>query len=236
MMALAFEIQHGVDDVLERLRPGEAAVFRDVPDEKRRNVLPLGGEQQLRRRLAHLADAAGRRLELEREHRLHRIDDDERRLDARDLFEDALEAGFGQQIQRRLADRQPLAARFDLVLGFLARAVEHRPDRARHVRRRLQQQRRLADARLAAEQHQRSGHDAAAEHAIELVDAGRQPRVLLDLDVRVQPRAPRRRARTVRGGRAPPAPTSCGALLDERVPRAAIPQRPSHFGDCEPHS
>ena len=57
------------------------------------------------------------------------------------------------------------------MLGFLARAVEHRPGRARHVRRRLQQQRRLADAGLAAEQHERSGDDAAAEHAIEFVDA-----------------------------------------------------------------
>jgi hypothetical protein len=48
------------------------------------------------------------------------------------------------------------------------------------VRRRLQQQRGLADAGLAAEQHQRSGHDAAAEHAIELVDAARQPRAWAD--------------------------------------------------------
>ena len=107
-------------------------------------------------------------------------------LSAGDLLEDALEAGLGEQVERRVADAEPLAARLDLMLGFLARAVEHRADRARHVRRRLQQQRRLADARLAAEQHQRSRDDAAAEHAIELVDAGRQPRVLLDLDVGVQ--------------------------------------------------
>ena len=75
-MPLAFEVQHRVDDVLERLRTGEAAVLRDVADEERRDVLPLRGEQQLRRRLAHLADAAGRRLELQREDRLDRVDDD----------------------------------------------------------------------------------------------------------------------------------------------------------------
>ena len=40
----------------------------------------------------------------EREHGLDRVDDDERRLDARDLLEDPLEAGFGEQIERRLAD------------------------------------------------------------------------------------------------------------------------------------
>ena len=117
----------------------------------------------------------GRRLELDRKHRLDRIDDDERRLEARDLFEDALDAGFGQQIERRRADAEPIAAALDLVLGLLARRVEHRTDLAREVRGGLQQQRRLADARLAAEQHERAGHDAAAEHAIELADAGRQP-------------------------------------------------------------
>ena len=72
---------------------------------------------------------------------------------------------------RRVADAQPLAARLDLVLGFLAGAVEHRPDGAGERGRRLQQQRRLADAGLAAEQDQRARDDAAAEHAVELLDA-----------------------------------------------------------------
>ena len=126
VMPLALEVQHGVDDVLERLRAGEAAVLGDVADEEGRDVLSLGREQQLRRRLAHLADAAGRRLELQREDRLHRVDDDERRLEAGDLLEDPLEAGLGEQVERRRADAEPLAARLDLVLGLLAGAVEHR--------------------------------------------------------------------------------------------------------------
>ncbi len=175
VVLLALEIQHRVDDVLERLGSGEVAVLGDVADEERRDVLSLGGKQQLRRRLAHLPDAAGRRLELEREHRLDRVDDHERRPEPGDLFEDPLEAGLGEDVERRALDAEALAARLDLVLGFFARAVEHRPDGLREVRRRLQQQRRLADARLAADQHERSRHDAAAEHAIELADAGRQP-------------------------------------------------------------
>src|SRR5450432_4045502 len=36
----------------------------------------------------------------------------------------------------------------------------------------LQQQRRLADAGLAADQHHRARHDTAAEYEVELVDAG----------------------------------------------------------------
>ena len=172
VMPLAFEIEHGVDHVLERLGAGEAAVLRDVADQERRDVVALRGEQELRGRFAHLADAAGRRLELQREHRLDRVDDHQRRLDAADFLEDALDAGLGKQVERRVADAEAIAARLDLVLGFFARGIEHRADRLREVRGRLQQQRGLADAGLAAEQDQRAGNDAAAEHAIELADAG----------------------------------------------------------------
>ena len=154
VMALAFEVEHGVDDMLERLGTGEAAVFRDVPDQERRDVVALRGKQELRRRFAHLADAAGRRLKLQREHRLHRVDDDQRRFDAADFFENALDAGFGQQIERRIADAEAIAARLDLMLGLFAGRIQHRADGMREVRGRLQQQGGLADAGLAAEQHQ----------------------------------------------------------------------------------
>ena len=36
----------------------------------------------------------------------------------------------------------------------------------------VEQQRRLADARLARDEHDRAGHEAAAEHAVELGDPG----------------------------------------------------------------
>ena len=97
-MALAFEVQNGIDDVFERFRARETAVFGDVPDKEGRNVLAFRGKQHLRRGFAHLPDAAGRRLKLLGEHRLHRIDDDESRLDARGLFEDPFEAGFGEEV------------------------------------------------------------------------------------------------------------------------------------------
>jgi hypothetical protein len=222
MMALAFEIQHRVDDVLERFRPGEAAVLGDVADEKRRHVLTFRREQQLRRRLAHLADAAWRGLELEREDGLHRVDNDERGLDAGDLFENPFEAGFGQEIERCAADRQPLASRLDLVLRLFARAVKHRSDRSRDIRRRLKEQRRLANPRLAAEQHQRPGHDAAAEDAVELVDAGGEARVLLELDLRVQARRSGGAAERVTVRRRGLRRRILTPFLDERIPGAAV--------------
>ena len=46
---------------------------------------------------------------LQREHRLDGVDDDQRRLEPRDFFEDALEARFGEDIERRALDAQTLA-------------------------------------------------------------------------------------------------------------------------------
>jgi hypothetical protein len=111
------------------------------------------------------------------------------------------------------------------MLRFLTRGVEHRPDLAREMRRCLEQQRRLADAGLAAEQDERTGHDAAAEDAIELADAGRQPRRIGELNLGVQLRdaagaklgvAIDRRRRFRRRG----------ALFDQRVPGAALSALP----------
>jgi len=75
------------------------------------------------------------------------------------------------------------------MFRFFSGAVQHGPCRARHVRRRLQQQRRLADAGLTAQEDERPRHDAAAEDAIELVDRRGQPRMLRELDVGTELRA-----------------------------------------------
>ena len=76
---LALEADHRVDQVLERLGPGDRAVLGDVPDEDDGDPVALGQVHQAQRRLAHLADAAGRAVELVDGRRLDRIDDDERR-------------------------------------------------------------------------------------------------------------------------------------------------------------
>ena len=173
------------------------------------------------RRLANLTDAARRRLELQREHGLDGVDDDERRLEAGNLLENPLEAGLGEQEERRAAHAEPLTARLDLMFRLLTRAVQHRSDGPRHVGRGLQQQRRLTDARLASEEHQRSGHDATAQHAIELANPGREPRVLLNLDLGVES-GDAWGARSCVSMRAAPGTGVDRPLLDERVPRAAV--------------
>ena len=237
MMALALEIQDGIDDVLERLGPGEIAVLRDVSDQHDRHVAALRGEQQMRRDFAHLADAAGGGLKPRGEDRLNRIDDHERGLEPFDLLEDALEARFGEQIQRRAIDREPLAAQLDLVLRLLARAVEDRAYGARDVRRDLQQQRRLSDTRLAAEQHERAGDDAAPEDAIELGDARRNAWRVGGLNVAVElcRRAAGHQA-VAMACRQParfPEP-GCSSTSEFQAPQSG--QRPSHLGCWPPHS
>ena len=110
----------------------------------------------------------------------------------------------------------------------------------REVRRRLQQQRGLADARLAADQHERARHDAAAQHAIELADAGRQPLGDDGVDVGVQLRARRSTARLYRSARllsAADRQPRDRALLDQRIPRAALRRSArATSADCAPHS
>src|SRR5688572_27564673 len=108
------------------------------------------------------------------------------------------------------------------MLGFLARRVEHGPMRVGEVGRRLQQQGGLADARLAAKQHQRTGDDAAAEHTIEFADTRSNAIGLRCFDFCVLLRARRRPwHRIAMRGRAAHHAFE-RALLDKRAPRAAV--------------
>ena len=99
--------------------------------------------------------------------------------------EDRVEVGLGEHghVERAAAAGQPLGAQADLRGRLLAGDVERAPAGQREVAQRHVRERRLADARRAAEQDERAGHEAAAEHAVELADAGRKPRHALGADV-----------------------------------------------------
>ena len=58
--ALAFEVEHGVDHMLEQARPGDGAVFGDVADQKRRQAGFFRQHDDRAGSFAHLRDAAGR--------------------------------------------------------------------------------------------------------------------------------------------------------------------------------
>src|SRR5690349_5527002 len=113
------------------------------------------------------------------------------------------------------------------MLRFLAGGVEDRADVLREVRGGLEEQRRLADARLAAEQDERSRDDAAAKDTVEFADPARDALGLRRLDVRVTLRPLRRRSRQrVAMALVERRRRVRRALFDERVPRAAVDTAP----------
>ena len=235
-MALALERQHRVHHVLQHLGPGQGAVLRDVADQHRRDVLPLGREQELRRRLAHLPDAARRRLELVGPHRLHRVHDDQRRLEPRHLFEDALEAGLRQQIQRRLRPR-PADRR-----GSSPGARTPRPRRTAPGPRRGRSAPPPAAAAWTCRcrVRRRAAPASPARRRRRARDRTRRCRwtgaPLARLDVGVQRRAcsARPAARSGVVGAAVPVSTARSSTSVFQPPHSA--QRPIHFGACAPHS
>ena len=108
------------------------------------------------------------------------------------------------------------------MLRLLTRRVQHGANRPGHVGGCLKQQRRLADPGFPAEQDQRSGDDPSAQHAIELVDAGRQARMRRQLDLRVEARRPRCARRRIAMTRRTRDRSLDRPLLDKRVPRSAL--------------
>ena len=74
VVAVALDLEDGVDAVLERARARDGSILGHVADEEDRDPGLLGDPEKARRRLSHLHDRAGRRAELGRVERLHRVD------------------------------------------------------------------------------------------------------------------------------------------------------------------
>ena len=123
--------------------------------------------------------------------------------------------------------REALRAQAQLLRALLAGDVEEGAERL-EARRELERERALADPRLAAEQHHAAGHQAAAQHAVELGDPGREPRRRGGLDLAQHARLARgRRPRLDPQQVARPAPGGAGrGLLDQRRPGAALGAAP----------
>ena len=98
VVPVAVERQHGVDDVLERARPGEGAVLGDVADEHRRDRVFLREPDQPVRALAHLRERTRDAREVGIGERLDRVDGD-------DVGPDRLDVGEHAR-QRRVGDEQ----------------------------------------------------------------------------------------------------------------------------------
>ena len=221
MRAVALEREHRVDHMLDHARAGDLAVLGHVPDQQQSRAARLGEADQRLRRAAHLADRPGRRFDRVAPHGLNRIDDHELRRVARaKRRHDILDEGLRRELHRRLGKPEPGRAQTHLGSQFLARDVDDAAARPGDRRAGLDQEGRLADARLAADQRGRAGHEPAAGHPIQLGDAGDEARLGLG------------RARQILKGERPscgsstsrcaaPADAERGSFLDDRVPLAA---------------
>ena len=223
--ALALDGDDRVDEVLQRLGPGDAPLLRHVADEDDRDPLPLRQLHQAQGRLADLADAAGRAVELVERRRLDRVDDDRRRAHRPCRLDDP-----GRRRGRRGSGRRRPPARRAGRGGRRAGGPARRtPRRVAYRTGRplggepgggLQQERRLPDAGLAADEHERAGDQAAAEDPVQLGEA--------DREARARPRRPSAARGTGCAADGPPRRDAARPPrhvandgLDEGVPRAA---------------
>ena len=158
---------------------GPASVPSLVTWPTRMTVVPrgLGHAGQLCGAVAHLGHRARRGAELVGVDGLDRVDHAPRQaisvsIAAR-IFSSWISActRTGEAIEP-----EPPRAQRDLRAALLAGHVERRHLRVASASSRLQQQRALADARVAADQHHAAFDDAAAEHAVELFLAGGRAR------------------------------------------------------------
>ena len=123
-LALALELQHAVDEVLEHARARERALLGDVADEQHRDVARLGQARDAVGDLAHLADRARRAGQVGRVQRLDRVDHAHLGALCVQRGEHGLEVGLRERrhVQRRAG--QPLGPQADLGGGLLAGDVE----------------------------------------------------------------------------------------------------------------
>ena len=174
-MGVALEIQHGIDDMLQHSGARQRAFLGDVADEDDGDAAALGQARELRRAFAHLRHRAGRGSELFGIHGLDGVDHHHVRLFVRDGGLDFFQLDFRQQMHFARIQRKALGTQRDLLRRFFAADVQDFFGRG-EMRQRLQQQRGFADAGIAADQHHPAFHQPAAQHAVELGDAGRRAR------------------------------------------------------------
>src|SRR5437899_3709808 len=225
VVTLAFEVEHGVDDVLQHARPGDGALLVHVTDQEDRDVAALGEQHQASGAFPHLADAARRRGDAAHEDCLDGVDDRHHRPRLFEVLDDAVEVVFGQHYQPFALDAQPLRAQLQLLDRLFARDIQDRSIGARHLAGELEQERRLADPGVAADQHQRAGYDAAAQDLIELAHRQSQTVGLGEADLGQRHRLRRRDtdpacASHARGG------LRAYLLLDVGVPIATLGAAP----------
>ncbi len=199
--------------MLDHARSRDGALFRDVADQEDCNLALLGEPDNTADAFAQLRHGTGRRRDIRCRHRLDRIDDQRLRPHRHRLLEHVVDRRIGQQAHCWIVQAQAMRALRDLAQRlFPGRVADIQV--AGQFRRNLLQQGRLADPGIAAQQHDRAGHQPAAEHTVEFPETGgkSQPGIVGQLAERgrLNPCLPRARCRGRYRG------------LGEGVPRIAV--------------
>ena len=113
-LALALELQHAVDEVLEHARAGQRALLGHVADEQHGDGARLGEPRDAVGDLAHLADDAGRAREVAGVQGLHRVDDADLGPLGLERGEHRVEVRLREHRDLERRARQPLGAQLDL--------------------------------------------------------------------------------------------------------------------------
>jgi hypothetical protein len=178
---LALELQDHIHDVLEDLRSGDEAVLGDVADQDHRHTALLGKAQQRGRHFLDLAHGTGSGLDDLGIHRLHGVHDHQVGHHLARLSDDGVDQRLAEDGAAGIIAPEAPGAHAHLLRALLARNVERAQTRA--AQRDLQAQRGLADARLAADEHQRTRHHAAAQDPVHLPQSEGNARILRIVDL-----------------------------------------------------
>ena len=171
IMLVAFELKDGIYNVFQYFRTGNAAFLVDVADEYDRRARFLGEFQYRRRTFAYLYDTSRRRIDVFGRDGLDGVDDDQ--VGGRILYmgENLFQRGLAgnQQIPAVFGMRDTVGTQLELADAFLSRNIEHllsgKPEYG------LKHQSRLTDARLSADQRQRTLYQSSSQHTVEFVVA-----------------------------------------------------------------
>ena len=220
----AFEIQHGVHQVLEQARACDHALLGQVADNDDGGAARLGVAHQLRGALAQLRHCPGPRARAPRLHGLDGIDDQHRRALLGGERQDRRQVRVRHHSQGVGPEGETLRTQAHLGHRLLAARVDHRA-RGGHTSRDLQEERGLADAGISPQQDHRPRDDAAAQDPVQLrLAAGKA------LGVGRRPH----RGAEAHGGRGRGGPHSRRGALLERVPLAAQRALPLPFEGLAP--
>ncbi len=151
MRIFAFEVENGIDEMFQSFRPGDKSFFGDVADEHDRAASRLGSFEQAYGACLDLRHAAGFAFDRTIRHRLDRINHGELRFGRLNGGHDRLDVGFGEYLELRRREAEPVIAEFELFLRFFAGHVQHLAA-CRDSSRNLEDESGFADPGIAAEQ------------------------------------------------------------------------------------